>query len=50
MKAVHFTSRAALREWLAKNHATATELLLGLYTKHTGKSGATYDEAVAEAL
>jgi len=50
MKAVHFTSRASFREWLAKNHAPATELLIGFYKKHTGKSGATYDQAVAEAL
>jgi hypothetical protein len=50
MKAVYFTSRAAFREWLAKNHATATQLLIGFYIKHTGKSGATYDQAVVEAL
>ena len=50
MKAVHFASRVEFREWLAKNHATSTELLVSFYKKHTGKSGATYDEAVEEAL
>jgi len=50
MKAVHFLSRAEFREWLAKNHATSTELTVSFYKKHTGKSGATYNEAVEEAL
>jgi uncharacterized protein YdeI (YjbR/CyaY-like superfamily) len=48
--AVHFASREAFRKWLAANHATATELIVCFYKKHTGKSGATYDEAVEEAL
>jgi uncharacterized protein YdeI (YjbR/CyaY-like superfamily) len=50
MKARHFASRADFRNWLAANHAKATELWVGFYKKHTGKSGATYDQAVEEAL
>jgi uncharacterized protein YdeI (YjbR/CyaY-like superfamily) len=50
MKMVHFASRQDFRKWLAANHAESTELLVSFYKKHTGKSGATYDEAVEEAL
>lgn len=49
-KAVRFVSREEFRKWLAKNHAAATELFVSFYKKHTGKAGATYDEAVEEAL
>jgi len=50
MKVVHFASREEFRTWLANNHAAASELFVSFYKKHTGKSGATYDEAVEEAL
>ena len=49
-KIIHFVSREEFRKWLAKNHAAATELFVSFYKKHTGKAGATYDEAVEEAL
>jgi uncharacterized protein YdeI (YjbR/CyaY-like superfamily) len=49
-KIVHFASREDFREWLAGNHSTCTELFVAFYKKHTGKCGATYDEAVEEAL
>jgi uncharacterized protein YdeI (YjbR/CyaY-like superfamily) len=50
MKVVQFVSREELRKWLASNHATSAELFVSFYKKHTGKAGATYDEAVEEAL
>ena len=49
-KVIHFVSREEFRKWLAKNHAAATELFVSFYKKHTGKAGATYREAVEEAL
>ena len=49
-KVNRFVSREEFRKWLAKNHAAATELFVSFYKKHTGKAGATYDEAVEEAL
>ena len=49
-KIIHFVSREEFRKWLAKNHAAATELFVSFYKKHTGKAGATYGEAVEEAL
>ena len=50
MKITHFKSAADLRRWLAKHHATATELLLGFYKKDSGKGGPTYQEALDELL
>src|SRR5437870_12743620 len=50
MKVAHFVSREEFRKWLANNHAASTELFVSFYKKHTGKAGATYDEAVEEAL
>jgi uncharacterized protein YdeI (YjbR/CyaY-like superfamily) len=46
----HFSSPEELRKWLAKNHAAATELFVGFYKKSSGKKGATYSEALDEAL
>jgi uncharacterized protein YdeI (YjbR/CyaY-like superfamily) len=50
MKPVHFASRADFRKWLVRNHSKARELSVSFYKKHTGKNGATYDQAVEEAL
>jgi len=50
MKATHFKTAAAFRCWLEKNHATASELLVGFYKKDSGKGGLTYPEAVDELL
>lgn len=47
---VHFATAAAFRAWLAKNHASAEELWIGFYKKSTKKQGATYAEALDEAL
>lgn len=47
---VHFSSPEEFRKWLAKNHAAATELFVGFYKKSSGKKGATYSEALDEAL
>jgi len=49
-KAVHFKSPDDFREWLAANHATAKELFVGFYKTSSGKKGATYPEALDEAL
>ncbi|MBI2512872.1 MAG: YdeI/OmpD-associated family protein [Opitutae bacterium] len=45
-----FKSAADFRAWLEKNHATATELWVGLYKKHVPNPGLTYPDAVIEAL
>lgn len=50
MKIVHFSSQEELRKWLAKNHAAASELFVGFYKKSSGKEGATYSEALDQAL
>jgi uncharacterized protein YdeI (YjbR/CyaY-like superfamily) len=47
---LHFESAAAFRSWLESNHASATELWVGFHTKASGKGGATYPEALDEAL
>lgn len=46
----YFKSPAAFRTWLEQNHATATELWVGLYKKHVPNPGLTYPDAVIEAL
>ena len=50
MNPVFLDSPAAFRQWLEKNHATATELWIGFYKKGSGKAGLTYAEALDEAL
>jgi len=50
MKPVFFDCPPALRRWLEKHHATATELCVGFYKKTSGKGGLTYPEAVDELL
>jgi uncharacterized protein YdeI (YjbR/CyaY-like superfamily) len=46
----YFRTAAAFRKWLEKHHATANELLVGLYRMDSGKGGLTYPEALDEAL
>jgi uncharacterized protein YdeI (YjbR/CyaY-like superfamily) len=46
----HFLNRENWRAWLEVNHASANELWLILYKKHTKKSSIRLDEAVEEAL
>ncbi len=50
MKIVHFSSPEEFRKWLVKNHAAARELFVGFHKKSSGKKGATYSEALDEAL
>jgi uncharacterized protein YdeI (YjbR/CyaY-like superfamily) len=50
MKIVHFSSQEEFRKWLVKNHAAAGELFVGFHKKSSEKKGATYSEALDEAL
>jgi uncharacterized protein YdeI (YjbR/CyaY-like superfamily) len=50
MKPIFFKSPAAFREWLEKNHDTASELLVGFYKKDSGRPSITWPESVDQAL
>jgi uncharacterized protein YdeI (YjbR/CyaY-like superfamily) len=50
LKPKFFRTPADLRGWLEKNHATATELWIGFYTKDSGKPSITWPESVDQAL
>jgi len=50
MKPIFFASPAEFRRWLEQNHATASELLVGFYKKHSGRPSITWPESVEEAL
>src|SRR5262245_52101166 len=50
MKPRFFATPAMFRAWLETNHATKTELLVGLRKRGTGKPSITWPEAVDEAL
>lgn len=45
-----FASGKAFHDWLARHHASETELLLGFHKKSSGLGGITYSEALDEAL
>jgi len=45
-----FASRAKLRAWLQRNHATVKDLNLRLFKVHASERGVTYREALDEAL
>ena len=47
---MHFSSREEFRKWLVKHHAAAGELFVGFHKKSSAKKGATYSEALDEAL
>jgi uncharacterized protein YdeI (YjbR/CyaY-like superfamily) len=47
---VFFDTAEEFRAWLEANHATATELWMGLYRKGDPRQGLTWAEAVPEAL
>jgi uncharacterized protein YdeI (YjbR/CyaY-like superfamily) len=49
-RAVYFSSASALRDWFAEHAATADELLVGYYKRHTGTPSPTWSESVDEAL
>jgi uncharacterized protein YdeI (YjbR/CyaY-like superfamily) len=48
--AVHATTRAAWRAWLAANHERGSGVWLVSFKQKTGRPRVTYDEAVEEAL
>jgi uncharacterized protein YdeI (YjbR/CyaY-like superfamily) len=47
---VFFTTEADFRRWLAANHATAPELLVGFWKKSTGKPTIDWPQARDQAL
>jgi uncharacterized protein YdeI (YjbR/CyaY-like superfamily) len=50
METHYFKTPAKFRAWLAKNHATATEVGVVFYSKGSGKPTMTWSEAVDQAL
>ena len=50
MKPTFFATAVELRDWLERNHATATELVVGFYKKDSAKASITWPELVDEAL
>lgn len=48
--AIFFADAAEFRVWLEENHATASELWMGLAKKHVSPRGLTWADAVVEAL
>lgn len=50
MKPKFFSTPAQFREWLERNHDSASELLIGFHKKSSGKKSITYHEALDEAL
>lgn len=48
--AIFFRDAAEFRAWLEANHETATELWMGLNSKHVDPRGLTWAEAVPEGL
>lgn len=46
----HFRTRAALRAWYERHHATTTELWVAYYKKGVDAVGVGYAEAVEEAI
>lgn len=50
MEPIFFADQHDLRKWLEKNHATATELLVGLYKKNSGKANMSWPELVDQVL
>jgi uncharacterized protein YdeI (YjbR/CyaY-like superfamily) len=49
-KPVFFRTPQDFRTWLAKNHSTKGELLVGFYKKDSGRPSITWPESVDEAL
>ena len=48
--AVFFSGPEEFRAWLEANHATETELWMGLFKRHVPDRGLTWEQAVPEAL
>jgi len=49
-KVHYFPDAVALRAWFVEHAATADELIVGYYKRHTGKPSPTWSESVDEAL
>ena len=49
-KPVFFATASDLRAWFEQHAATADELIVGYYKRHTGKPSPTWSESVDEAL
>lgn len=47
---IYFESPEDFRAWLEENHATATEVWVGYWKKHTGRDVLTWSQAVDQAL
>lgn len=47
---IFFATAAELRDWLERNHATETELMVGFYKRGSGKPSITWQELVDEEL
>lgn len=47
---IRIECREEWKAWLEANHATATEVWLVAFKKHTGRPGLEYEDAVQEAL
>ena len=50
MEPTFFATPALFRKWLARNHESSTELLVGFYKKDSGKRSINWPESVDEAL
>jgi uncharacterized protein YdeI (YjbR/CyaY-like superfamily) len=50
LKPRFFATPALFRAWLAKNHETAAELLVGFHKRDSGRPSITWPESVDEAL
>ncbi len=50
MKPRFFTTPAAFRSWLEKNHDKKTELIVGFYKVGSGRKSMTWPESVDQAL
>ena len=50
MKTFDARTRERWRQWLAKNHASESEVWLIFHKKHTGKPSVAYKDALDEAL
>jgi uncharacterized protein YdeI (YjbR/CyaY-like superfamily) len=47
---IFFESPEAFRAWLQANHATASEVTVGLWRAHTGKPTVTWGQTIDQAL
>jgi len=50
MTPIFFAKQSEFRKWLAKNHESASELLVGFYKVTSGKPSMTWPESVDQAL